>query len=94
MYLWPSKHYLAIGTQRDFLKYSFFFFFLNTNPVCFTITDSNEVQEIMTDYDKKYRGRELPGVINFKVFEKFIQDQVMEQEKPAVNTLRAVRSKN
>ena len=44
----------------------------------------------MTEYEEKYRGRELPGFINFKTFEVMVKEQIKKMEEPAVKRLRDV----
>lgn len=41
-------------------------------------------------YEKKYRGRELPGFINYKTFETMVKEQVKELEEPAVQGLKDI----
>lgn len=38
----------------------------------------------------KYRGRELPGFINYKTFEFMVKEQVKELEEPAVRRLKDI----
>lgn len=45
-----------------------------------------EVQE----YELKYRGRELPGFINYKTFEFMVKEQVRQLEEPAVRGLKDI----
>lgn len=44
----------------------------------------------MAQYDRKYRGRELPGFINYKMFERMIKDQIKLLEEPALIKLTDV----
>lgn len=44
----------------------------------------------MAQYDRKYRGKELPGFINYKTFEAMVQEQVKQLEEPAVLKLKEV----
>lgn len=48
-----------------------------------------EVQE----YELKYRGRELPGFINYKTFEYMVKEQVKQLEEPAVQRLKDIGGK-
>lgn len=48
-----------------------------------------EVQE----YELKYRGRELPGFINYKTFEYMVKEQVKQLEEPAVQSLKDIGGK-
>ncbi|XP_043928897.1 interferon-induced GTP-binding protein Mx3-like [Protopterus annectens] len=46
-------------------------------------------KEVMV-YDSVYRGRELPGFINYKTFESIVKDQIKHLETPAISTLKNV----
>ncbi|KAK7162219.1 hypothetical protein R3I94_004769 [Phoxinus phoxinus] len=46
----------------------------------------NEVDE----YEAKYRGRELPGFINYSTFEKLVKEQIKVLEEPAIKTLNTI----
>ncbi|XP_056585561.1 interferon-induced GTP-binding protein MxA-like [Triplophysa dalaica] len=39
-------------------------------------------------FEAKYRGRELPGFINYKTFEKLVREQIKKLEEPALKTLK------
>uniref|UniRef100_A0A665U7T8 Interferon-induced GTP-binding protein Mx n=1 Tax=Echeneis naucrates TaxID=173247 RepID=A0A665U7T8_ECHNA len=41
-------------------------------------------------YERKYRGRELPGFINYKTFEVMIKEHIKQLEEPAVTKLKEV----
>ncbi|KAM7422093.1 hypothetical protein PAMA_010256 [Pampus argenteus] len=41
-------------------------------------------------YEQKYRGRELPGFINYKTFEGIVQEHIKRLEEPAVLKLKRV----
>ncbi|KAF4075102.1 hypothetical protein AMELA_G00230790 [Ameiurus melas] len=49
------------------------------------------VQEVVSEYDLKYRGRELPGFSDYKVFEMVVQKLVIQLTGPAIDTLRVIR---
>ncbi|XP_029357348.1 interferon-induced GTP-binding protein Mx-like [Echeneis naucrates] len=49
----------------------------------------NFSQEVAT-YERKYRGRELPGFINYKTFEVMIKEHIKQLEEPAVTKLKEV----
>lgn len=38
-------------------------------------------------YENQYRGRELPGFVNYKTFETIIKKQIKHLEDPAVDML-------
>uniref|UniRef100_A0A3P9DLA0 Interferon-induced GTP-binding protein Mx n=1 Tax=Maylandia zebra TaxID=106582 RepID=A0A3P9DLA0_9CICH len=48
------------------------------------------IQREVSQYERKYRGRELPGFINYKTFEAMIQEQIKQLEEPAVQKLKDV----
>ncbi|XP_021040612.1 interferon-induced GTP-binding protein Mx1 [Mus caroli] len=52
--------------------------------------DSPEVQSKMKEFENQYRGRELPGFVDYKAFESIIKKQVKALEESAVNMLRRV----
>jgi len=41
-------------------------------------------------FENRYRGRELPGFVNYKTFEIIIKQQIKELEEPAVYMLHMV----
>ncbi|XP_053505844.1 interferon-induced GTP-binding protein Mx1-like [Ictalurus furcatus] len=49
-------------------------------------TFEKEVKE----YEEKYRGRELPGFINYKTFEIILKDQIKQLEKPAIRRMKEI----
>ncbi|XP_017313300.1 interferon-induced GTP-binding protein Mx2 [Ictalurus punctatus] len=49
------------------------------------------VQEVVSEYDLKHRGRELPGFSDYKVFEMVVQKLVIQLTGPAIQTLRGIR---
>uniref|UniRef100_A0A673ST25 Interferon-induced GTP-binding protein Mx1 n=1 Tax=Suricata suricatta TaxID=37032 RepID=A0A673ST25_SURSU len=44
----------------------------------------------MEKFENRYRGRELPGFVNYKTFEIIIKQQIRELEEPAVDMLHTV----
>ncbi|KAI1899080.1 hypothetical protein AGOR_G00057800 [Albula goreensis] len=50
-----------------------------------------KVQQTIKQYDQKYRGKELPGFTNYKVFDMVIQDVVEELTEPAKDTLKVIK---
>uniref|UniRef100_A0A3B4EX18 Interferon-induced GTP-binding protein Mx n=1 Tax=Pundamilia nyererei TaxID=303518 RepID=A0A3B4EX18_9CICH len=50
-------------------------------------TSGTNCKEV-SQYERKYRGRELPGFINYKTFEAMIQEQIKQLEEPAVQKLK------
>lgn len=49
-----------------------------------------KLEQEVAQYDRKYRGRELPGFINYKMFERMIKDQIKLLEEPALIKLTDV----
>uniref|UniRef100_A0A8C7I7B9 Myxovirus (influenza) resistance B n=1 Tax=Oncorhynchus kisutch TaxID=8019 RepID=A0A8C7I7B9_ONCKI len=47
-----------------------------------------KIEKEVDDYEKTYRGRELPGFINYKTFEVIVKDQIKQLEEPAVKKLK------
>lgn len=54
------------------------------------ITVNWNINKEVAQYERKYRGRELPGFINFKTFEDMVKEQIKQLEEPAVLKLREV----
>ncbi|XP_028608383.1 interferon-induced GTP-binding protein Mx1-like [Grammomys surdaster] len=52
--------------------------------------DSPELQSKMEEFENQYRGRELPGFVDYKAFENIIKKQVKALEEPAVDMMRRV----
>ncbi|GAA6085969.1 interferon-induced GTP-binding protein Mx3-like isoform X1, partial [Tachysurus ichikawai] len=58
----------------------------NTKP-----TFHKMVLEVVSEYDLKHRGQELPGFSDYKVFEMVVQKLVSHLKEPAIDTLRVIR---
>ncbi|XP_031697099.1 interferon-induced GTP-binding protein Mx-like [Anarrhichthys ocellatus] len=61
----------------------------------YTIEDSGimfnqNIESEVTQYEQKYRGRELPGFINYKTFEDMVKEQIKKLEGPALLKLKEV----
>ncbi|XP_041066698.1 interferon-induced GTP-binding protein Mx3-like isoform X4 [Carcharodon carcharias] len=41
-------------------------------------------------YEQSYRGRELPGFVNFKTFQAIMKQQIVKLQQPAIQTLKKV----
>ncbi|XP_031133765.2 interferon-induced GTP-binding protein Mx isoform X3 [Sander lucioperca] len=48
------------------------------------------IEREVVQYERKYRGRELPGFINYKTFEGMVKEQIKQLEGPAVLKLKEV----
>ncbi|XP_056588126.1 interferon-induced GTP-binding protein MxB-like [Triplophysa dalaica] len=51
---------------------------------------NKKIEKEVDNFEAKYRGRELPGFINYKTFEKLVREQIKTLEEPALRTLKAV----
>ncbi len=51
---------------------------------------NRKIEKEVDNYEIKYRGRELPGFINYKTFEGLVKDQIKLLEEPALKTLKTV----
>ncbi|XP_059184557.1 interferon-induced GTP-binding protein Mx-like [Centropristis striata] len=54
------------------------------------VTFNWNIEKEVAQYERKYRGRELPGFINYKTFEGMVKEQIKQLEEPAVMKLREV----
>nr|ACF75867.1 Mx2 protein [Oplegnathus fasciatus] len=51
---------------------------------------NKRIERGVEEYEEMYRGRELPGFINYKTFEGMVKDQIKQLEEPAVKSLKDV----
>ncbi|KAM6980849.1 interferon-induced GTP-binding protein Mx3-like [Aplochiton taeniatus] len=51
---------------------------------------NRRLEQEVAEYEKKFRGRELPGFINYKTFEGMMKDQIRQLEEPAVMKLKDI----
>lgn len=51
---------------------------------------NEKIDEEVEAYENNYRGRELPGFINYKTFESMVKGQVKQLEEPAVKKLKDI----
>ncbi|RXN18992.1 interferon-induced GTP-binding -like protein [Labeo rohita] len=49
-----------------------------------------KIEKEIESYEAKYRGRELPGFINYKTFEGLVREQIKLLEDPALKTLKTI----
>ncbi|KAL4656606.1 interferon-induced GTP-binding protein Mx3-like [Arapaima gigas] len=54
---------------------------------------NKKIMDEVCGYEIKYRGRELPGFINYKTFEVLVKDQLRKLEEPAVKKIKTVTGK-
>ncbi|XP_059184560.1 interferon-induced GTP-binding protein Mx-like [Centropristis striata] len=51
---------------------------------------NKRIEKEVEKYEEKYRGRELPGFINYKTFEVMVKEQIRQLEEPAVINLKEI----
>uniref|UniRef100_A0A8C2Z1V4 Interferon-induced GTP-binding protein Mx n=2 Tax=Cyclopterus lumpus TaxID=8103 RepID=A0A8C2Z1V4_CYCLU len=51
---------------------------------------NKKIEREVEGYEDKYRGRELPGFINYKTFEVMVKEQIKQLEEPAVKKLKDI----
>ncbi|XP_070758667.1 interferon-induced GTP-binding protein Mx isoform X1 [Enoplosus armatus] len=51
---------------------------------------NKKIEREVEEYEERYRGRELPGFINYKTFEVMVKEQIKQLEEPAVRRLKDV----
>lgn len=49
-----------------------------------------KIESEVDTFEAKYRGRELPGFISYKTFEKLVREQIKTLEEPALKTLKTI----
>ncbi|XP_076609473.1 interferon-induced GTP-binding protein Mx-like [Chaetodon auriga] len=54
------------------------------------VTFNWNIERGVAQYERMYRGRELPGFINYKTFEGMVKEQIKQLEEPAVLKLKEV----
>ncbi|XP_051803822.1 zinc finger and BTB domain-containing protein 49 isoform X2 [Acanthochromis polyacanthus] len=53
-------------------------------------TFSTNIEKKVAQYERKYRGRELPGFVNYRTFETIVQEPIKQLEEPAILKLKEV----
>ncbi|KAM6980243.1 interferon-induced GTP-binding protein Mx3-like [Aplochiton taeniatus] len=51
---------------------------------------NRRIEEEVAEYEMRFRGRELPGFINYKTFEGMVKDQIKQLEEPAIKKLKDI----
>ncbi|XP_041638721.1 interferon-induced GTP-binding protein Mx-like [Cheilinus undulatus] len=51
---------------------------------------NKKIESEVEEYEERYRGRELPGFINYKTFEVMVREQIKQLEEPAVKRLKDI----
>ena len=64
-------------------------------PLCLqhwllSVLVNKRIEREVNDYEEKYRGRELPGFINYKTFEVMVKEQIKKLEEPAIRKLKEI----
>uniref|UniRef100_A0A3Q1JSB1 Interferon-induced GTP-binding protein Mx n=1 Tax=Anabas testudineus TaxID=64144 RepID=A0A3Q1JSB1_ANATE len=49
---------------------------------------NKRIEREVAEHEERYRGRELPGFINYKTFEVMVKEQIKQLEEPAVKKLK------
>lgn len=52
-----------------------------------------KIERNVVQYEQKFRGRELPGFVNYKTFEEIVKEQIGQLEEPALLKLKEVSGK-
>ncbi|XP_032888407.1 interferon-induced GTP-binding protein Mx3-like isoform X2 [Amblyraja radiata] len=60
--------------------------FLNERISKFT----THMKNVVLEYENSYRGRELPGFVNYNTFESFIKEEISALEDPAITKLKTI----
>lgn len=60
--------------------------FLNERIYKFT----TRMKNVVLEYENTYRGRELPGFVNYNTFESFIKEEISALEDPAITKLKTI----
>ncbi|XP_051870969.1 interferon-induced GTP-binding protein Mx3-like isoform X1 [Pristis pectinata] len=48
------------------------------------------IREEVLQYEDRYRGRELPGFVNYKTFESLIKNEIAQLEEPAIEKMKTI----
>ncbi|KAM3620747.1 uncharacterized protein V6R79_001460 [Siganus canaliculatus] len=51
---------------------------------------NKRIEREVEEYEERYRGRELPGFINYKTFEHMVKEQIKQLEEPAIKRLKDI----
>lgn len=94
----PEQHASDLEAIKMSLKDNLVFRFLLVelqvlHDVIFTLdllAVNWNIQKEVAQYERKYRGKELPGFINYKTFEAMVKEQIKELEEPAIIKLKEV----
>ena len=65
-------------------------FLHNNSDLSFPSVGYESILKEIKQFENRYRGRELPGFVNYKTFEIIIKKQVKVLEEPAVDMLHTV----
>lgn len=67
---------------------------ISTTLICtICVAVSKKIEKEVDSYEAKYRGRELPGFINYKTFEVMVKEQIKQLEEPALKKLKDIAGK-
>lgn len=87
----PQYEKITPHRRIDYCQFSvsllWFYFLCHKFP---PIAVNQHIEREVNQYEKRYRGRELPGFINYKTFEDMVKEQIKKLEVPAVLKLKEV----
>lgn len=49
-----------------------------------------QIEKNVVQYEQKFRGRELPGFVNYRTFEEIVKEQIGHLEEPALLKLKEI----
>lgn len=56
--------------------------------ICLAV--NSKIEKNVVQYEQRFRGRELPGFINYKTFEEIVKEQIGQLEEPALLKLKEI----
>lgn len=60
------------------------------SEICICVAVNKRIEREVAEHEERYRGRELPGFINYKTFEVMVKEQIKQLEEPAVKKLKDI----
>ncbi|GCB81452.1 hypothetical protein scyTo_0022184, partial [Scyliorhinus torazame] len=81
-----GKRYIT-KVRKEFTDWNSF---LDKNVSNFQDFLSDEV----LSFEESYRGRELPGFVNYKTFETLVKNEIVKLEEPSIQKLTTVTDQN
>uniref|UniRef100_A0A674JHV4 MX dynamin like GTPase 1 n=1 Tax=Terrapene triunguis TaxID=2587831 RepID=A0A674JHV4_9SAUR len=84
-----KNHWLAFGIVWIFIKTNTSRIIRN-NGAALTAVVKEIMKEEVWGFENHYRGRELPGFVNYKTFEAIVKQQIVLLKSPAIMILKTV----